>query len=90
MLDNTRLILNVFQPTTKSDYAAMQSPSWDKQHDQLRDFGGYMSWIPLGNCEPSLDVPSIFRSHGHFTDWELGTAGYGSNYISVPKAPKAA
>jgi hypothetical protein len=87
MLNNVKSILNVFLPATKQEYDANQLDKWAEQHDQVRDFSGYRTWIPLGNMEPSLDVPAIFRSHGHFTDWELGFNGYASNYISVPKDP---
>lgn len=41
--------------------------------------------IPVNATDTSLDVPEILRSHGHFTDWELGPVGYGSQYISVPR-----
>lgn len=87
MLNNMKSILNVFLPSTKVEYEANQLDKWAEQHDQVRNFEGYMSWIPLGNMEPPLDVPAIFRSHGHFTDWELGFSGYAANYISVPKDP---
>lgn len=87
MLNNIKAILNVFLPSTKVEYDANVRSKWAEQHDQVRDFEGYQSWIPLGNMEPGLDMPTIFRSHGHFTDWELGFNGYASNYISVPKDP---
>jgi hypothetical protein len=89
MLNNTKAILNVYLPSTQVEYESDQHPAWAAQHAQMQDFEGYRTWIPLGNMEPGLDVPEILRSHGHFTDWELGMNGYAASYISVPQDPGA-
>jgi hypothetical protein len=79
-------IQDVYLPN-QPEYEAFAYPSYSRQNDQMRDFQGYMTWVPLGNMEEGLDVPEILRSHGHFTAWEFGGAGYASNYISVPSDP---
>jgi hypothetical protein len=80
-------VLNVYLAGNQGEFDAITQPAWSRQHDQMRDFDGYRTWVPLGNMEEPLDVPDILRSGGHFTDWELGFNGYASNYISVPTDP---
>ena len=63
----------------------MNEYSYSVIHDQEAQFGESHMWVPLATETETLDVPGIFASFGHYTDTDLGLAGYGSSYISVPR-----